>query len=294
MSQQPFQPNGSTRTFAVLGHPVAHSLSPAMHNPALREMGVNGVYVAFDVLPDNLMQVLEGMACMGMGGCNLTIPHKEVAFRGITDLDDTARKAGSANTILFQPDGTLKGFSTDGYGLRMALQEAFDHSFAGSDVLVLGCGGAGRAAAIQAAQEGAVCVRLANRSPERRAILAEEIRKAYSDIRVEEVSQWPPSPSDVQPANVILQSTSLGMKLGEPSLLPAEAFHAEQVFLDMTYIQQETPTMLAAQSAGAGAVNGLGMLLHQGVRSLEIWTGQEVPVETMRAALRQHVYGEKR
>ncbi len=292
MNPPVFQPDGTTRTFAVLGHPVSHSLSPAMHNPALRQMGVNGVYLAYDVRPDALLEVLTAMSKMGWGGCNLTIPHKEVAFRGLDHLDDTARLAGSANTILFRPDGTMEGYSTDGYGLRMALNESFGLSFTGSDVLILGCGGAGRAAAIQAAQEGASCVRLANRSPERRMILAEEIRKAYPDVEVEELCSWPPPADSVHRSEIILQSTSLGMKADEPPLLDQDAFHQGQAFLDMTYIQQKTPTMLAAELAGARVVNGLGMLLHQGVRSLEIWTGQEVPVETMRAALRAGVYGE--
>jgi len=294
MSSQRFQPDGTTRTFAVLGHPVSHSLSPAMHNAALREMGVNAVYLAYDVKPEELMQVLEGMSRMGVGGCNLTIPHKEVAYRGLSRLDDTARLAGSANTILFHADGSMEGFSTDGYGLRMALQESFDLSFSGSDVLVLGCGGAGRAAAIQAAQEGAACVRLANRSPERRQILADELRRMHPETETMEITSWPPVREDVHPADILLQSTSLGMKTDEPSLLQRDVFHADQALLDMTYIQQKTPIMREAESSGARAVNGLSMLLHQGVRSLEIWTGKEVPVETMRTALRSHVYGESR
>jgi len=293
MTDTVFSFSGSTRTFAVLGHPVAHSLSPAMHNPALRAMGLDAVYLAYDVDPDHLLDVLGSMGDMGFAGVNLTIPHKEVAFQGVKRLASTARRAGSVNTIVFHENGELEGHSTDGYGLHRALEEAFGRAFEGQHVLVLGCGGAGRAAALQAADEGAASVRLANRTQERADKLALEMRERCPDLTVEVCGSWPPAAEETRSADVILQSTSQGMKKDDPPMLEPGCFREGQGFLDMTYVLKVTPTMRAAEQGGAEAVNGLGMLLHQGVRSLEIWTGRDdVPVEVMREAMRSHVYGE--
>lgn len=291
MTSASFSLNASTRVFAVLGHPVTHSLSPAMHNPTLRAMGMNAVYVAFDVPPDHLMRALVSMAHMDLAGVNLTIPHKRVAFRGLEHLSDTARLAGSVNTVLFHGEGRMEGHSTDGHGLRTAVEEAFGSGLGGKRVLLLGCGGAGRAAALQAADDGAAELWLANRTPERARELAEDLRGRFPDQRVDCCRSWPPEPEETRSADLLLQSTSLGMTPGEPPLLEPGHFRKGQAFFDMTYVQETTPTMRAAREAGAAAANGLGMLLHQGVRSLEIWTGQTVPVEVMRKALRGRVYG---
>jgi shikimate dehydrogenase len=285
-------PNASTRTFAVLGHPVSHSLSPAMHNPALREMGINAVYLAYDVLPEDLPGLLPAMARMGFAGCNLTIPHKEIAFREIEDLADTARVAGSVNTVVFKPDGGLQGHSTDGYGLCKAIEDAIGYGLSDRRVMVLGCGGAGRAAAVQAALDGATLITLANRTLEKAEKLSVELRKRFPSVAVSISPVWPPKPDEVLEHELLLQSTSMGMTAGEEALLGAEHFRPGQFLLDMTYTQKMTPIIREAQTGGARAVNGLGMLLHQGVRSLEIWTGQTAPVACMRQALQQHIYGE--
>lgn len=280
---------GHTRFFAVLGHPVSHSLSPQMHNAALRALGMDALYLAFDVGPDDLMGVLRGMSRMGFLGANLTIPHKETAFRGVDHLAPTAERAGSVNTVLFRPDGSLEGHSTDGYGLVGAIQDAFGRGIDGSSVLVVGCGGAGRAAAIEAASQGASRVILANRTAEKAASLAEELRDRFPDVPVSPLETWPPAPGDVRCADLILNSTSLGMKQGDVIPLTAPHFREGQDFLDMTYVMDETPMMRASVQGGARAANGLGMLLHQGARSLEIWTGRKPPVDAMRSALRHAI-----
>jgi len=285
---------GRTRTFAVLGHPVAHSLSPAMHNPALRAMGMDAVYLAYDVAPEYLPDVLPAMSAMGFAGCNLTIPHKEIAFREIDRLADSARLAGSVNTVVFFPDGEMEGHSTDGYGLCTALEEASGRGFSDAAVLILGCGGAGRAAAIQAVEEGASRLILSNRTQVRAERLRTEIQAHYPDRDISVAESWPPSPDLTSGVDLIIQSTSAGMEPGEPPLLQHEHFSDRSFLLDMVYTQRETATMREALAAGAGAANGLGMLLHQGVKSLEIWTGQAPPVDVMRQALEQHIYaGEK-
>ena len=284
--------DGRTRPFAVLGHPIAHTLSPVMHNAAIRALGMNAIYLAFDVKPEDLIGILRGMGRMGFGGVNLTIPHKEVAYGGVDHLAETAIRAGSVNTIVFREDGSLEGHSTDGYGLTRAVGEAFGKSFENAEVLILGCGGAGRAAALEAAERGAARIRLANRNPERAGKLAQELYAALPLTAIHVASAWPPPAAETRTADFILNSTALGMKPDDDALLTPEHLHPGQALLDMTYVLRETPMMRVAREAGAKAANGLGMLLHQGARSFEIWTGSPPPLDPMRAALRETIYGE--
>ena len=262
---------------AVLGYPVKHSLSPAMHNAALQEMGIEGEYIAIETKPEALEAQLNKMASEGYTGTNLTIPHKQLAFALLDNLDDSARLPGSANTIHFSATG-LKGYSTDGYGLEQAIYNAFEiNSLAGKKVFMAGIGGAGRAAAMHCAALGAQ-VTIANRSIEKAMTLAQEIKgtMAVSDFHHFET---------IKEHDIIINATSVGMKPEDPPLFPQEAFREGQRVMDMIYVNQVTPFMRPAIAAGAKAINGLDMLLYQGVRSLEIWTGMEVPVKTMRNAL---------
>lgn len=263
-----------------------------MHNPTLEALGMDAVYVAFDVPPEELMDTLHCFAKLGVAGVNLTIPLKEVAFRNIETLSDTARLAGSVNTVVFDGKGRMEGHSTDGYGLRRALVEAFECGFEDRAVMVLGCGGAGRAAALQASSDGASAIWLANRTLDRARSLADELISRFPDIPIQVCEQWPPQPDETTKADLILQSTSMGMKVGDRMGLTHAHFRPDHHVLDMTYVFKETAMMKVAAACGARVANGLGMLLHQGVRSLEIWTGNTIPVEVMRAALTENVYGE--
>jgi shikimate dehydrogenase len=262
-----------------------------MHNAAFRALGWDAIYLAFDVAPENLMEALAGMRAMGFKGINLTIPLKEVAFRGVDHLGPSAQELGAVNTVLFRADGSIEGHCTDGYGLTKALDEAFGATFAGHQALILGCGGAGSAAARVAAHEGADCIRLANRTPDRALALAKELSVSFPHIPVEISPAWPPEPDWVHPAGIVLQSTAVGLKPDDPPLLTHRHFRPGQALLDMTYSRGVTLIMAEALAAGALAANGLGMLLHQGVRSFEIWTGETPPIDTMRAALLGAIQG---
>lgn len=279
----------ATRLFAVFGQPVGHSLSPAFQNAGLQAMNVDGVYLAFEVGPEDLMPSLQTCDRWKAGGVNLTIPLKETAFQNLEHLADSAMFAGSVNTIVFEAPGRMVGHSTDGFGLREALREAFGGAFEGRRIMVLGCGGAGRAAALQAAREDAAEVMLANRTRARAETVEAEIRERLPGVSVSTTTSWPPSSAEIQQADVIIQSTSLGMKAEEGLGLEPDSFRAGQAVLDMTYVQETTPVMDMARQAGAQAVNGIGMLLHQGVESLRLWTGQEPPVDVMRTALKDAV-----
>jgi len=166
--------SGHTRPYAVLGHPIGHTLSPVMHNASFRSLGLDAIYLAFDVAPDRLAAVLPAMAAMGFGGVNLTVPLKETAFRLLDDLDESARMTGSVNTVEFTERG-LRGHSTDGPGFLLALQESFHCGPCGDTVFVLGCGGAGRAVAMACAGAGAARLRLADADATRAQALAEDM-----------------------------------------------------------------------------------------------------------------------
>lgn len=285
--------SGHTKAFAVLGHPIAHTLSPLMHNTAFCELGMDAVYLAFDVQPDDLGDVLRAMQKMGFGGANLTVPLKEVALRYVDRLDDSARSLGAINTVRFTADG-LTGFNTDGQGFLRAFVEAFGVSPAQKSVFIMGAGGAGRAVALTLAGEGVLSIALAEADRSRAEKVAVELETQYF---IQDVSVAT-TPADVaaacRRADIVVQATPVGMKPADPSPLPSEAFRQGQMAFDLVYMYPETAFMKAARQAGAQAANGLGMLLHQGACAFEIWTGRTPPLESMRKALEAAVYGTSR
>lgn len=281
--------SGKTRKYAVLGHPIGHSLSPLMHNASLRSLGEDALYLAFDVHPDNLMKVLSAMEMMGFRGVNLTVPLKEVARRGLERIDDSAWLLGSVNTVQFTESGMV-GHNTDGYGFIRALAEAFDIEVEGRTVFVLGCGGAGRAVALTCADLGAASIILSDIDEEKLLGLEAEISDLGSQTEI-----LIPSDADEQTAlcrqsDLIVQASPVGMKPSDGSLLGPDAFRAGQDVFDLIYMYPQTAFLATAAAAGARVCNGLGMLLHQGARAYEIWTGGPPDVEAMRKSLEEAVY----
>ncbi len=283
----------STTPYAVLGHPISHSLSPRMQNAAFESLGMDAVYLAFDVPPAKLMQTLPALGDLGFAGINLTVPLKEVAFRGLTDLDEAARNLGSVNTIKIGA-GSLKGFSTDGEGFLRAVREAFDLSMRGLSLFLLGCGGAGRAVAMACAAAGAGRILLADADRGRLSGLEAALRALGHETAISAVGTDPDAwRRACRDADLVVHATPIGMHAGEPSVLPPDAFRSGQRVFDLIYMFPETVLMRTARAAGAQTSNGLGMLLHQGALSFSIWTGCEAPVAVMRRVLEDAVYGKK-
>ena len=273
-----------TKIFAVLGHPIGHTFSPAMHNAAFAARGLDALYCAFDVAPQNLLGVLTAMREMGFGGVNLTVPLKEIAFRGLTNLDASAKRLGAVNTIEFKPEG-LVGHNTDGYGFLRAHDEAFGCGVQGSNVFVLGAGGAGRAVALMCAEAGAHTITLADLDITRCHKVAGEIRGQFPDCVIHVALNTDHWPEAAHAAELVVQATPVGMKATDQALLDAKVFRQGQRFFDLIYWFPRTVHMATARAGGATVSNGLGMLLHQGARAFEIWTGQAAPIAAMRAAL---------
>jgi shikimate dehydrogenase len=282
--------SGHTQPFAVLGHPIGHTLSPVMHNAAFEALGMDAIYLAFDVAPERLMGVLPAMRDMGFRGVNLTVPLKEVAFRGFPDLEPGARALGAVNTVQFLPEG-LKGHNTDGLGFLRAVAEAFGLSVTGKTLFVLGCGGAGRAVAITAAKSGAARLILADIDDGRSQRLATELAMLTPGVTVtttgNNTGAWL---APAREADLLVQASPIGMKPADPCPLPPEAFRAGHLAFDLVYNLPETGFMRAAAAGGAQAVNGLGMLLHQGAEAFSIWTGRPAPIDVMRQALQAALY----
>jgi shikimate dehydrogenase len=299
--------NASTRYCAVFGHPVRHSASPAMQNAGLAALGLNWRYLAFDVHPDHLRPAIEGARRMGFIGLNLTVPHKLLALTMVDVLDEQARIWGAVNTIVFEtrglsgewtPVGGLnsaptematrsRGFNTDADAIVQALKEDFAWpSLRGATVLLLGAGGAARAAALRLAREGLAALYLVNRTQSRAVELAAEISQSCPGLTA---LQGYPSES----VDLVINATSLGLKEEDPLPLDLQWLQTRRprFVYDMIYRPMETGLLRAARGAGCRAANGAGMLLHQGTRALELWTGRPAPVGVMRTALAKNLYG---
>ena len=276
-----------------------------MQNAGLAAEGLNWRYLAFDVHPDHLRPAIEGARQMGFIGLNLTVPHKLLALDMVDVVDDQARTLGAVNTIVFEardssgkwvPVGTLdaapggdvrsRGFNTDADAIVQALLEEFDlDTLRGVTVLLLGAGGAARAAALRLAREGLAALYLVNRTQARADELAAEIAKNYPDTRID--SRCP-----AEPVDLVINATSLGLSADDPLPIDLHCLqtHPPKFVYDMIYRPMETGLLRAARKAGCRTANGAGMLLHQGTRALELWTGRPAPVDVMRAALEKNLY----
>ncbi|MBR4172626.1 MAG: shikimate dehydrogenase [Kiritimatiellae bacterium] len=274
--------------FGLFGHPVRHSLSPVIHQASFRALGLDATYECFDVPPESLGDALEMCRVEGFKGINLTVPHKVAAVPFMNRLDRYAELFGAVNTVRFEPDGSMSGFNTDGIGFCRDLEIVGGVTPATRRVLILGCGGAGRALAISCAMHGAEEVILLNRTEEKAEAVAREISAACPECRTRVVpfsaEEWIDA---AQQADIIVQCTTTGLNPEDVSVLPAEAFHKGQVFYDIVYVLPVTPTMAAAASAGCKVINGAGMLVRQGAESFRIWTGREPDENAMLEALRQ-------
>ena len=266
--------SGSTRLAAVIGAPVRHSLSPAIHNAAFRAAGLDWVYVALPVDAGGVPDALAGMRALGIGGLNVTMPHKEAVHDAMDVLDPAAAALRTVNTVVPLPDGRLAGYTTDGAGFVDALRIDEGVDVAGMRVVVrrrrrcgaLGhrCAGAGRC-----------------RPGDRRQPLSRTVPSA--PLRSPDPSAAPGRMADIAAADLVVNATPLGMGTEAMPVDPA-LLRAGQIVTDLVYHPLDTALLRAARAAGARAVDGLGMLVHQAAHSFRLWTGVDAPVTVMREA----------
>ena len=263
--------------YGLLGNPVGHSLSPAMHEAAYAELGMDARYLAFEPDPADLREAVHGADALGIRGLNVTIPFKRDVLAHV-DPDDLAARIGAVNTVDFSVDPPA-GHNTDAAGVLRAL-DRHDVAVDGRDAVVVGAGGAGRATAFALADAGAH-VAVANRTVERAHDLAEDVPGA-SGHGLDDLATLVPA------ADLLVNATSVGME-EDRSPVPADALHADLAVLDAVYRPLETRLLREAGERGATTVDGAWMLLYQGVEAFEIWTGRTGPVDAMNEALRERL-----
>ena len=271
--------------YGLLGWPVKHSVSPPMQGAGFATLGIRATYELIPVRPEDLGATVRRLVSGGFSGWNVTVPHKEHIIEFLHEVDPEAAQGGSVNTVVNR-GGRLYGSSTDGYGLEEALRESFGFGVAGRRVAFLGAGGAARATSVYFALRGVGSMVIANRTQSKAERLADAIRAAAPSCAVccippEDTTRVRSALTD---ADVLIQATSLGLHDGDPLPLPPDCLPTSLCVMDMIY--RKTPFLEGAAARGCRAADGRGMLLHQGVKSLSIWTGTATPpVEPMRSAL---------
>ena len=262
MSSTPFGLAG------IVGWPVAHSRSPKLHNYWLDKYDILGAYVQLPVAPGKLAQALPGLAALGFRGCNITLPHKVDALALVDEIDANARRMGAMNTIVVQPDGSMKGFNNDGFGYIQSLLDAQpDWRADAGPITVLGAGGAARAVVLSLADRGAKEIRLLNRTDAKATALAAEFGAPVKAL------PWDQRHAALADAAMLVNTTSQGMH-GNPALdLDLAALPRHALVSDVIYVPMETPLLAAARARGNATVNGLGMLLNQARPAFQAWFG---------------------
>lgn len=275
---------------AVVGDPIHHSLSPAMHNAALAEMAATDSrfadwrYLRFRIPADDLPAALPAFHDAGFRGLNLTLPHKVRAFGLISDVAEVARPLGAVNTLSWAPTG-YGGTNTDGYGVARAIESAFGRSLGEGEVVLLGAGGAARAVAVEALRAGCRRLWIGNRSAARLDELIGVLRVAgFATERVRGFL-FDEAPRDLPTEPLVINATAAGLKADDPLPFPLDRFGGGAVFYDTTY-GVSNAWAAACRERKIAYADGLSMLVWQGARSLEIWTGASVPVNIMEAAAR--------
>ncbi len=253
------------QTTGLIGHPVAHSLSPKIHSYWLRQHGIEGAYCLYDIAPEALAEGWEKLKKTPLRGLNVTVPHKQAVMALVGDVDDTARTIGAVNTITCD-NGTWHGSNTDAYGFITHLKHAQpDNAELFQHTVVLGAGGAARAAVYALKQEGAARITIINRTYETAAALAQECGV--------EASTMDGAAHVFATASLLTNTTSAGMKANAPLVLPMEALPAQTVVYDIVYAPLVTPLLADAAARGLATVDGLGMLLYQAQKAFALWWG---------------------
>lgn len=276
----------------IIGRPVAHSLSPLMHNRAFAHLNMDWTYVRFEVADDRVQEAVAGLRALSVRGVNVTIPHKTAVIPFLDRLTPEAAAIGAVNTIIHDA-GDLIGDNTDGIGFVRSLVDEAEFDPKGTRVLVVGAGGAARAVAVALARAGAARIVVANRTAKKARELAQLVEQHGSVGKAVGLHRDEIAP-ELSGVDVLVQTTSLGMA-GDPSLpVDADLLHPGLLVTDIVYTPLETPLLRAAKQRGCRVLPGWGMLLYQGVEAFERWTDVEAPVDVMKEALLEALTGHQR
>ena len=293
--------DGKTQVLGVIGDPIEHTFSPAMHNAGLNELGLNYIYLPFHVKEDMLGECIQGAKAMGIKGLNVTIPHKTNVIKHLDDIDSVASMIGAVNTIQFiydednessnQDNGInvrTKGFNTDGYGCVRAIEEKT--SIKDKKVSITGAGGAARAVAFQIANSGIDELSILNRNLSKAQSLANDLKTNLESIGIDisiNAYDLEELKRELSDSDIFIDTTPIGMypNVDDKPVASADMLHEDLLVNDIVYTPMKTSLIREAELANAEVVYGYKMLLYQGIRSFEIWLGREAPVDVMEKAL---------
>ncbi len=271
--------DGKTELYGIIGNPVRHSLSPVMHNAGFADLAMNRAYVPLEV--KNVKEGLTGLRALGFRGVSVTVPHKEAVIPFLDEIDPVAEKIGAVNTLVFQPghDGQvhLRGLNTDWLGANTALAEKVN--LQESRVLLIGAGGSAKAVGFGLIEAGAEVI-IANRTAKSGKALADLLDCSF--VALAEVASVS--------ADVLINTTSVGMEPDNEGIaVPPALLSGFSVVMDIVYAPLETRLLREAKAAGCQTIDGLAMLLYQGIAQFEIWTGEKAPQHVMRLALEEEL-----
>ena len=270
---------GSTNVVGLIGHPVEHSFSPPMHNAAFKNLGMDYVYAAFDVDPNDLENAIIGARALDIKGFNVTIPHKIEVMKYLDEIDEVASLIGAVNTIDFKD---LKGYNTDGIGAIKAIGEVT--KIKDKNVVIAGAGGASRAISFYIAKCGADNLTILNRNVEKAKKLTGDILDSglMDNVNSDSINSM-----DLTDTDILINTTPVGMhpNVDDTPIALASDMHEDLVVFDAVYNPNETGLLKEAIRANAKPVYGIKMLLYQGAESFEIWTGKKAPIDVMEEAL---------
>ena len=293
--------DGKTQVLGVIGDPIEHTFSPAMHNAGLNELGLNYIYLPFHVKDDMLGECIQGAKAMGIKGLNVTIPHKSNVIKHLDDIDSVASMIGAVNTIQFiydednessnQDNGInvrTKGFNTDGYGCVRAIEEKT--SIKDKKVSITGAGGAARAVAFQIANSGIDELSILNRNLSKAQSLANDLKINLESIGIDisiNAYDLEELKRELSDSDIFIDTTPIGMypNVDDKPVASADMLHEDLLVNDIVYTPMKTSLIREAELANAEVVYGYKMLLYQGIRSFEIWLGREAPADVMENAL---------
>jgi shikimate dehydrogenase len=281
--------SGTTKLVGLFGYPVKHSFSPIIHNAAFAALGLDYVYIPFCVSPDKLKIAVEALVSLGIKGINVTIPHKETVIPFLDKIMPEAELIGAVNTINIDAQNRLIGYNTDGTGFITALLSDLNITVEDKKMLLLGAGGGARAVGIQSALSNIREIYVRDIDDTKTNKLIADIKKSNKNVYTEAIAKQQIQ-SVLSKIDILVNATPIGMQPEDPLLLEPDWLRPEVKVFDLIYNPFETNLIKVAKQRECIATNGLNMLIQQGVRSFEIWTGIQPPVEIMRQAIMDYLY----
>ncbi len=275
------------RIYGLIGYPVKHSLSPAMHNAAFQALDINAEYKLFELKPEELGDFLSSLTERKISGLNVTIPYKEKVLSYLQWKSPEVRFTDAANVIIVKERNYLEGWNTDGIGFHRHLTIDLRFDITKKRVVILGAGGASKAVIDQLARNKAKSITIYDVDKDKSLELANKISKEFPECNAISVNSI--ESLEIKNSDLLINATPIGMKETDPCLVDDKFIHKDLLVYDLIYNPRETKLLELAREKGAKTSNGLGMLLYQGVRSFELWTGKRAPVEVMRKALTEVV-----